>query len=202
MVKWCFPPIHPSTGPIVQLWSIQPNNIISRFFQPQYLTLPAEKTHTSPDMLETLLHVPILALMHSALCNDYQPSDLTAKWSSHCTIQHWLHAHGCSQSQSIGVREMARQIFSSESQHQPHLLIRINYTSNQGWVDWFQRIFVLGQRGPEWCRTRSCVSAALFQADSQIEKQVGSLVVFWHHLCASCIGKWAKGSKHVEWYNR
>jgi hypothetical protein len=64
-----------------------------------------------------------------------------------------------SQSQSIGVGEMASQIFSSESQHQPHLIIRINYTSNQGWVDWFWRIFVLGQRGPERCRTRSGTSA-------------------------------------------
>jgi hypothetical protein len=30
MVKGCFPPIHPSTGPTVQLWSIQLNDMISR----------------------------------------------------------------------------------------------------------------------------------------------------------------------------
>jgi hypothetical protein len=30
-------------------------------------------------MPETLLHIPILALMHSTLCNDYQPLDFTTR---------------------------------------------------------------------------------------------------------------------------
>ena len=87
----------------VQQFSFGVSNqmISSPDFFTRYLTLPAEKTHTSLDMLETLLHVPILALMHSALCNDYQPLDFTTKWSSHRTIRHWLHAHAAPQSQVL-----------------------------------------------------------------------------------------------------
>jgi hypothetical protein len=82
----------------VQQFSFRVSNqmISSPDFFSHNTWLCQQRTHTSLDMLETLLHVPILALMHSALCNDYQCLDFATKWSSHRTIRHWLHARGCS----------------------------------------------------------------------------------------------------------
>jgi hypothetical protein len=121
----------------------------------QYLTSPAEKTHASLEIPETLLHIPILALMHSTLCNDYQPLDFTTKWSSCHTIWYWLHARAHAQSQVLELGRWQDEYLTPNPNTNLCLLFRINYASNQGWVHWFRRIFMLGQRGPEQCGTRT-----------------------------------------------
>jgi hypothetical protein len=127
-------------------------------------------------MSETLLHIPTLALMQSALHNNFPLSASTIKWSELSSL-HNPSDNGftdlCSQSQQVAIGASwgdgkQDDLVALNPIPTPTFIyyFRLNYASNQGRVDWVRSILLCWVNGgrPEWRGTmtgRECSMTAV-----------------------------------------
>jgi hypothetical protein len=149
LVQWCLPLIHSPSSPTVQFQSIQPDDQLTRLLHHPQLRKPRRPLHirTHQKLHCTFQYWPwCTACCTMTLC--LLPTPLS--WKCCHPIQHWLHT--CAQQgQVLEFRRMARQPTLAPNPNTNLSLYFRFYSahSNQGQVDWFWSIFLLGQGGLE-----------------------------------------------------